>query len=168
MPHADPDFLAVLLELAGKDVDFIIVGGVGAVLQGAPVATFDLDVVHSRDPENLRRLLSALEALDARYRDPAGRLIKPTAGGLAGPGHHLLMTRSGPLDLLGAVSGERGYGELLADSVEMEIAPNAVVRVLDLAVLITLKEELGRDKDRAVLAVLRRTLEERDHPGNAS
>ena len=33
-------------------------------------------------------------------------------------------------------------------------------RVLDLETLIALKEELGRDKDRAVLDVLRRTLAE--------
>jgi len=41
-------------------VDFIIVGGVSAVLQGAPVTTFDLDLVHSREAENITRLLSAL------------------------------------------------------------------------------------------------------------
>ena len=34
------------------------------MLHGAPVTTFDLDVVHARDPENIARLLSALEELD--------------------------------------------------------------------------------------------------------
>jgi hypothetical protein len=36
------------------------------------------------------------------------------------------------------------------------------VRILDLDVLIRLKEEAGRDKDRIALPVLRRTLEEQE------
>jgi hypothetical protein len=43
-------------------VDFIVVGGVAAVLRGAPVSTFDLDVVHSTAPENIGRLLAACRA----------------------------------------------------------------------------------------------------------
>ena len=39
---------------------------------------------------------------------------------------------------------------------------NLTVRVLDLATLIEIKEYLGIEKDRAVLPILRRTLEERN------
>jgi hypothetical protein len=53
-------------------VDFIVVGGVGAVLQGAPISTFDLDRVHPRTRKNVDRLMVALELLDARYRDSRG------------------------------------------------------------------------------------------------
>ncbi len=53
-----PDFLAGLRALATHDVEFIVVGGVCAVLHGAPVTTFDLDVVHNRDDANLTRLSS--------------------------------------------------------------------------------------------------------------
>ena len=56
-----PDFLEIIRILSGHKVDFIIVGGVCAVLHGAPVTTFDLDLVHSRSQDNLNRLLSALE-----------------------------------------------------------------------------------------------------------
>lgn len=45
-------------------------------------------------------------------------------------------------------------------SVEMEIGDGARNRVLDLETPIAIKEELGGDKDRAMLPVLRRTLEE--------
>ena len=41
----------------------------------------------------------------------------------------------------------------------METGGGVQVRVLDLATIIALKEELGGEKDRAVLPVLRRTLE---------
>jgi len=46
-----PDFFAILEALAAHKVDFIVVGGVAAVLQGAPIATFDLDVVHANVPD---------------------------------------------------------------------------------------------------------------------
>jgi precorrin-2 methylase len=55
------DYLAILKTLRSHGVDFVVVGGVCAVLHGAPLATFDLHVVHSREPRNLARLMAALE-----------------------------------------------------------------------------------------------------------
>jgi len=142
-------------------VDFVVVGGVCAVLHGAPVATFDLDVVHSRDPENIMRLQAALRALEARYRVPGHRHRRPDESHLASAGHQLLMTRYGPLDLLGAIGAGRDYGALLAHTVRMRIGAGLNVRLLDLPTLIEIKQETGGDKDKAVLAILRRTLEEK-------
>jgi hypothetical protein len=42
------DFLVMLRALLHHEVDFIVVGGVAAALNGTPLTTFDLDVVHSR------------------------------------------------------------------------------------------------------------------------
>ena len=67
-----PDFLAILQTLAKHQVDFIVVGGVGAVLQGAPISTFDLDVVHSRTSDNIDRLLVA-NRLNRRCELPGHR-----------------------------------------------------------------------------------------------
>jgi hypothetical protein len=53
------DFLAVIRVLNEHEVDFIIVGGVAAVLGGAPISTFDLDVVHSRSVKNVQSLVGA-------------------------------------------------------------------------------------------------------------
>ena len=167
MPSPAPDFLAVLRELASHRVDFVIIGGVGAVLQGAPVSTFDLDLVHSRTPDNVQRLSAALQSMDAWYREHAQTRLRPSARDLAGAGHHLLVTRSGPLDLLGAVTGGRGYEELLPNAIEILAEQDLPVKVLDLANLITLKEELGREKDVAMLPILRRTLEERERLGRS-
>lgn len=155
------DLVSLLQTLAERRVDFVVVGGVGAVLQGAPIATFDLDVVHSREPDNLERLLSALNDLGAYYREQPDRKLTPELAHLAGPGRHLLMTLAGPLDLLGAVTRGRGYAELLPYTVELDLGDGLRVKVLDLAMIITLKEELGGAKDLAALPVLRRTLEER-------
>lgn len=156
------DFLAILETLALHRVDFIIVGGVCAVLHGAPIATFDLDLVHSRTPANTSRLMSALEALNARGREKLDQHIRPDESHLASPGHQLLMTRFGPLDLLGTAGAGRGYSELLPRSTELPLTGGLRVRLLDLDALIELKTETGRDKDKAVLAILRQTLEERE------
>ncbi len=74
--------IELLRILTKHNVDFIIVGGVCAVLHGSPVTTFDMDIVHSREPENLIRLTDALKEIDARYRGHPAR-IEPDAGKLA-------------------------------------------------------------------------------------
>lgn len=159
MPTPTSDFFLVLQTLADHEVDFIVVGGVCAVLHGAPLYTFDLDLVHSRLPDNLDRLQQALQALDAYYREHGERRLRPTLSHLASSGHQLLMTKAGLLDLLGTLSKDRGYDELLPHTVPLTVREGLQVRLLDLATLIAVKEELGRDKDKAALAVLRRTLE---------
>jgi hypothetical protein len=152
-----PRFKEALEVFARYDVELIVVGGVAAVIGGAPLATFDLDVVHARNGANIDRLRAALDELDARYRDPAGRLLRPEASALTGTGHHLLLTRCGPVDLLGAIGHSRSYEDLLPDSAIIELG-GLSVRVLGLAALIRTKEEAGRDKDRAVLDLLRQAL----------
>ena len=138
-------------------MDFVVIGGVCATLHGAPVTTFDLDIVHSRCPESLRRLQTALRVLDAFYREKPEHKIRPMARDLAGPGHHLLMTCAGPLDILGSVVSGEGYDELKGQSVELLVGDGLRVPVLRLDRLIDLKEQLGRERDRAVLPILRRT-----------
>ena len=152
-------FRTVLLTLANHRVDFIVVGGVAAVLLGVPAQTFDVDVVHSRDPENIDRLLAALQELEAVYRlDSRG--LSPNESHLAAPGHHLLRTRFGSLDVLGNIGKQRFYADLLPHTVELEIALGVKIRVLDLAMLIATKEEAGREKDDRLLPQLRATLAE--------
>jgi hypothetical protein len=163
MQPVAPQFRNLLQVLTDHRVEFVVIGGVSAVLQAAPINTLDLDVVHSRAPENLERLLAALQGLDTYYRGQGSRRIKPTLSHLASPGHQLLVTRLGPLDVLGTVGpvgAERGYDDLLPHTLEVDLGAGLRVRLLDLATLIELKEQAGRDKDKAVLPILRRTLEE--------
>jgi hypothetical protein len=161
MEKPSVDYVAILETLIRHGVDFIIVGGVCAVLHGAPLATFDLDVVHSREPSNLDRLTNALGELDAHYRVPGRHEMKPSPSHLASEGHQLLMTRFGPLDLLGMIGKGRDYNQLLQETVEMQIGPALNVRVSTLESLVKTKEETGQEKDRAALPVLRRVLEEK-------
>lgn len=159
MIRQPPRFKEALEVLVRHHVDFVVVGGVAAVLAGAPISTFDLDVVHDRAPENVARLLAALSDLDARYRDLTGRILRPEARALEGEGHHLLLTRCGPLDVLGHIAPGGGYPDLIAESPARQLG-DLTVRVLGLEALIRAKLAAGRDKDRAILPILRRTLEE--------
>ena len=164
MPDTPFDYLAVLRILRERGVEFIIVGGVAAVLHGAPAVTFDLDVVHARSPENIDRLLDALRELEAFYRVQEGTRLVPGPSHLASPGQQILQTRHGRLDLLGTVTGGRGYEELLAESEIVELGDFDVL-VVGLEGLVRLKEEAGRDKDRAHLPLLRALLRLGDADG---
>jgi predicted nucleotidyltransferase len=155
-----PDFLEILKVLTEHEVDFIIVGGVCAVLHGAPVTTFDLDLVHSRSQENLGRLMSALKKLDAYYRGRGDQRLTPGLSHLSSPGHQLLMTKAGPLDLLGTIGIGHSYEDLLQHTVELEV-DDLQLRLLDLKTLIKIKKETVSEKDKVVIPILQRTLEEK-------
>jgi hypothetical protein len=150
---------ALLRVLHDAGAEFVVVGGLAAVLNGVPVNTFDVDVVHSRSPENVDRLMTVLEALDAVYRIQPERRLRPVRSALLSNGHQNLLTRYGPLDLLGEIGDGLGYEELVPRSPEILIAENVRVRILNLETLIEVKEQLNGEKDRAMLPILRSTLE---------
>ncbi|HEX7183624.1 MAG TPA: hypothetical protein VF756_17445 [Thermoanaerobaculia bacterium] len=154
-------FLRLLEALVRHEVEFVIVGGVAALLEGAPILTLDLDILHRQTPENIERLLRVLSEIHARYRDPAGRTILPDASRLATNRFNLLLTDLGALDILGNLGEGFGYEDLLERSHVYAIG-GIRVQSLGLKTLIEMKELAGRDKDRAVLPVLRRTLEMKD------
>jgi predicted nucleotidyltransferase len=160
MQECVPQIIEIFRVLDKHQVKFIIVGGVCAVLHGAPITTFDLDLVHARTPVNLQFLMNALMDLDASYRGHP-KQIKPDIESLASPGHHLLITRFGPLDLLGTIEKDLGYADLIGHSEEIQIE-NLAFRILRLEYLIEIKEETSREKDRLILTILKHTLKERE------
>ena len=157
-----PESLTTLLaRLAASGTEFVLVGGLAAVAQGAPLATVDVDMVHRREPGNVERLLAFLEGVDARYRGrPAGQVLRPGREALLGDGHHLLATALGPLDVLGAVEGGRGYESLRPETIEVQVEGQRV-RVVQLETLAELKRGATNPKDRLVLAILEDTLRRR-------
>jgi len=72
-----------------------------------------------------------------------------------------LLTRLGNLDLLCTIGDGLTYEDLLPDSVELDLGDGLRIRVLRLEKLIELKAALGGEKDRAMLPLLRRALEEK-------
>ncbi len=68
---------ALLKGLKEASVDFILVGGVAAVAQGAPVTTVDLDIVHRRNKDNIKKLSAFLQSINAYQRRPDDKIVKP-------------------------------------------------------------------------------------------
>jgi len=148
-------FRRILELLEQHGVEYVVVGGVAAVLQGAPVTTFDLDALIKVDPRNVDRVAGALAALDARYREHHG--LRPSRDDVAAGGHLLLMTDSGPFDVLGFIGGGKRYEDVAGSAVTLAVGDLAV-KVLPLVALIEEKKALGRDKDVAVLKLLEAVL----------
>ena len=152
-------FRAILRTLTSHQVEFIVVGGFGGIIHGSGLLTQALDIVHNRASENVQKLLAALDEMDAVYRYRPE--IRPDESHLSGPGHQLLQTRYGWLDLLGMVGQDSDYAALLPLCDRVEVEPSVTIEVVNLETLIRLKEEAGRDKDRAGLPELRALLAER-------
>ena len=55
-----PNLEKLLPTLVGAGVEFITIGGVASILHGSARATYDVDLVYSRNEENIQRLASVL------------------------------------------------------------------------------------------------------------
>ena len=155
--HAD-ELLAALL---GREVRFLVVGGIAARLHGATRTTNDLDVCVPWARENFDRLAAALEALDARLDLPAelGEFeVRPSSELLGRTSMTRWRTRAGILDILREIpAGERGapldYGQLEQQAVRVRAAESTVL-VAALDDIIASKQHAGRAKDHEALPEL--------------
>ena len=152
------DFLGILQTFLEHGVEFVVVGGLGATLHGANYNTKDVDVLHRRTPENVERVMAALHELKAVYRLDS-RYLSPGREGLLGLGSHNLWTLKGDLDMLGKIAPGMTYDLVADDAVPMEIKGMSL-RVLPLELIILSKKAVSRDKDIAVLPILRATVVE--------
>lgn len=161
------DLRELLRELFEAGVQFLIVGGVAAVLHGAPITTQDLDIVPERSEGNLLRLLEMLQRLEANVREPGDRRIEPTIDHLRAGGQLLLLTRYGPLDVRGRLHDGRSFVDLEPES-ETISDGRQDLRVLDLKNLIAIKSSTGRARDRLTVPYLLALWKERDTGGAKS
>lgn len=155
-------FQHILETFSRHDVEFVVVGGVAAVLHGAAVTTFDLDTLVRVSEENARRLLGAFEDLGAHFRGHIPSLHPVREDILAGR-HLLLATRAGPLDVLGFI-GKGDRFDDLADHIQAIQVGGVRVPLLGLDELIRQKQVMGRDKDQAALRLLREVKRRRESP----
>jgi hypothetical protein len=67
------DLAQVIPPLVRAKVDFILIGGMAAILHGSARVTFDVDVVYSRTQGNIERLAEVLSPFKPSLRGaPAG------------------------------------------------------------------------------------------------
>jgi hypothetical protein len=151
------DLSALLEGLLEAGVKFILVGGLAAVVQGAPITTMDVDIVPDRSSENITKLLTFLKTISAFHRRPDDIVIKPKESDFSGRGHALFTTRLGPLDILAVIEEGKAYEDLLDHTVDIEFRDHKI-RVLDLKRLVELKRTSRDSKDKQRLPVLEETL----------
>lgn len=166
---AEFDPIALLRTLQHHRVKFVLIGGIAARLRGAPLLTEDVDITPDQTDQNLDRLSAALRDLGARLRtasDPDGIDFPIEPQMLKAGQSWTFTTRVGDLDLVFVPAGTQGYADLSrsADDITVSEDGEVTVAVAALADVIRSKETAGREKDRAALPLLRRTLEESQGP----
>lgn len=140
------DMLGVLV---ARGVDFVVIGGLAAVLHGSSRITQDLDVAYSPEPANLEALGQALVELDAKLYGLAEDVpLVPDARTLAGTETLTLATRLGKLDLLRAPTGAPRYRDLRTRA-QLVTTGDFAVRIAHTDDLISMKRSAGRTKDLA-------------------
>jgi predicted nucleotidyltransferase len=153
-------FRELLKRLKDHDVEFIVIGGLAAILQGAPVATYDVDVCAPMSDDNVAKIHAALREIKPRFRFRPDNLPVPDdPARLRGIRNMNLVTDVGVIDLLGDLPGVGTFEEVRDRTIEINMG-GFVCRVLNLETLILSKKTAGRDKDlisvRHLEAILRK------------
>jgi predicted nucleotidyltransferase len=145
----------LLQRLSEAGIEFVVVGGVAAVLHGSSMVTRDLGVCASLHGENLQKLRDAFRDLHPVHRIGPARhsfLEIPAPG--ASLNNLYLQTDLGALDLLGSITGVGDFAQVLESAVEVDLFGRKV-KVLALEPLIKAKEAVGRPKDLLAATELR-------------
>jgi hypothetical protein len=157
----DPEALLAVLERHG--VRFVVIGAFAAVVHGWSGATEDIDITPAREVRNLARLVDALHELGAAVACRMERSIRTRPFDdqrLRMRDCWLFATKHSDLDVvINHPAGFAGYATLVPES-SLEAVGEHEVAVASLDAVIASKEALGRDKDRAVLPLLRRLRDE--------
>lgn len=162
MPGPRPiEFERVISALNDSGVDYVIVGGIAAVLHGVDRLTADLDVVLDLQRDAALKALKSLEKIGYRPRPP----VRMEEFAEAERRKQWMETRNmqvfslwdprGELPVLDLfVSYPLDFARLLDDSVEVDIG-GLRARIASVDHLIEMKSGTNRDKDRQDIAALR-------------
>ena len=164
MPRRVPqtDFSAALHVLTKADIDFIVIGALAGIAHGLGRATYDVDVVYSRTPENMRKIVQALAPLRPYLRGaPPGLPFSFDERAIRDGLNFTLLTSIGGIDLLGEVAGG-GTHENLRPFADRVSAFGSEFLALGLDKLIELKRAAGRPKDYEMIAQLEALRQERE------
>ena len=140
-----------------EDVDYVIVGGFAAVVHGSSLPTRDVDIVPSRESDNLERLARALTRMNAMIRTDGEPVPAPLDGPFLAnmPLMLNLVTDLGEMDLTFVPSGGLGgFDEWNANATVLDIADGLAVHVAALDDIIASKQAANRPKDQRALPYL--------------
>jgi hypothetical protein len=141
------DAEGILRRLTARGVDYVLIGGIAAVLHGSSRNTFDLDICFATDPGNLEALGAVLVGLRARLRGVEEDVpFVPDAATLRKVQTLTLATDLGDFDVLSRPDGAPGYEALRRAADRYDVGDFSVL-VASVADLIAMKRAAGRDKD---------------------
>ncbi len=151
--NAEPLLTLVARLLAKHRLEAVLIGNAAAALQGSPVTTLDLDFMFRKTPSNLgklRRLADDADAIILRPYYPASGLYR------------IVRDRDGlQLDFMTKVDGIRSFASLRKRAARVSFGRHALL-VASLADIIRSKKAADRPQDRAILPILRKTLDEQE------
>jgi len=143
------DAREILARLTRRGVDFVVIGGIAAVLHGSARMTFDLDVCFATDPGNLQALGDTLVELDARLKGIRDDVpFVPDPATLRRVEALTLSTAAGELDVLTRPAGAPRYSTLRARADRYDLDGFSVL-VASIDHLLAMKRAAVRAKDRA-------------------
>jgi hypothetical protein len=149
----EPDRL--LKSLLEAQLDFVIIGGVAAVLHGSTLLTRDLDICVPLGSGSFLALQKALEGLHPRVRAGAGLIPLDLDESRAASLKNLYITTDeGQLDCLGLVAGVGDFAAVRQESLEIRISGHQC-RVLSIDALIRAKKATGRPHDLRTVVQLK-------------
>jgi hypothetical protein len=145
--------------LCDHEVDFVIIGGLAAILHGSAYNTNDLDIFFSRASSNLTKIKRALAPFHPRPRGfPPDLPFVWDEATLRNCSVLTLKTDLGDIDFLAEVSGLGPYEEVKSRANLVEAFERRVL-VIDIRSLIRAKRAAGRVKDLSVIPELESLLE---------
>jgi len=162
------DFAGLVHALVDAEVECILVGGVAATIHGSARLTRDVDVVYSRRPENIARIVTALTPFDPYLRGaPSGLPFRLDEATVAAGLNFTLTTTLGDIDLLGEIVGGGAFDDLRPHARLVHIFERQM-SCLTLPMLIQVKRAAGRPRDLEVVAELEAIAEELERLDNRS
>ena len=150
------DPVAALRALDERRVAYVVIGGLGRVIQGSPERTDGTDIVPALREDNLRKLALVLGDLSARRAD--GKPLRfeddlarePVLG---------LETDAGELKIVSEPAGTRGYDDLRRAASREPLGSGLRPSVASLGDHARMLAARGRDEDAAKLRTVRRLIE---------
>jgi hypothetical protein len=150
--NAEPLLNRIAQVLAENRLEAVMVGNAAAALHGAPVTTLDIDFMFRRTPTNLKKLKAVAKALGAVILRPYYAVSEL---------YRVVNDERGlQLDFMAKLDGIRSFEGLESRSEIVEFGQREL-RLASLSVIIKSKRAAGRDRDKAVLEMLQKTLDEK-------
>jgi len=144
----------LLKRLNEHAVEYVIIGGIAAVVHGSARVTLDLDICAPLAEPNLSRILSALRGINPRFRMRPDKMRVPDdPERLRGLKNFYVDTDLGILDMLCEVEGVGNFDEVKQHALPIDVG-GLICQVLNLDALISAKRAANRPKDRPTIAEL--------------